>query len=174
VSKALFVIDMLRAFLEPGRPLFCGESARAIVPFVTAKVREFSEAGETIYFVCDSHDPDDAEFERFPPHAIRGTEEARLIEELEPFAEDGLFVYKRRFSAFFETPLDEMLAAGRPDLADVVGVCTNICVLYTVEELRNRDIPVRIHRGGVAGFDEKAHEWALSEMEKVLGAEIAD
>jgi len=170
--RALFVVDMLRAFLEPGRPLYCGDEARKIIPFVRRKVEEFKKAGEPVYFICDSHDEDDAEFKRFPKHAVKGTEEARLIPELEDLAEGAIFIYKRRYSAFYDTVLDDYFRANRPDVVEVVGVATNICVLYTVEELCNRDIPVRVFREGVASFDRGAHEWALAQMERVLGAEI--
>ena len=170
--RALFVIDMLRAFMEPGRPLYCGDDARRIIPFVRRKVEEFKKSGEPVYFICDSHDPDDLEFTRFPKHAVKGSEEARLIPELEELSEGAIFIYKRRYSAFYDTILDEYLSRNRPDVVEVVGVATNICVLYTVEELCNRDIPVRVFREGVASFDEEAHRWALNQMEKVLGAEI--
>jgi len=170
--RALFVVDMLRAFLEPRRPLYCGDEARKIIPFVRSKVEEFKKAGEPVYFICDSHDENDKEFERFPKHAVKGTEEARLIPELEDLSEGGVFIYKRRYSAFYDTVLDDYLRANRPDVVEVVGVCTNICVLYTVEELCNRDIRVRVFRQGVASFDKNAHEWALKQMEQVLGAEV--
>ncbi|HAG08307.1 MAG TPA: cysteine hydrolase, partial [Desulfotomaculum sp.] len=52
------------------------------------------------------------------------------------------------------------------------GVCTNICVLYTVEELCNRDYKVVVYRQGVASFDLQAHNWALVQMESVLGAKV--
>lgn len=168
----MFVIDMLRAFLEPGRPLYCGDQARRIVPFVCEKVEEFRRSGEPVYFICDSHDHNDAEFKRFPKHAVKGTEEARLIPELEPLSDGGIFIYKRRYSAFYDTVLDDYLKTNRPDVVEVVGVATNICVLYTVEELCNRDIPVRVLKNGVASFEPDAHNWALNQMEKVLGAEI--
>jgi len=41
-----------------------------------------------------------------------------------------------------------------------------------VESLRNRDYTVRVHKQGVASFDDEAHEFALKQMETVLGAEV--
>jgi len=172
MKKVLFVIDMIKAFLEEGRSLYCGEKARSLIPFIRKKIEEFNEKEEFVFFICDRHESDDEEFKRFPPHAVEGTEETELVDELKDSAKNPVYIYKRRYSAFYGTVLDEHLDAIRPDVVEVVGVCTNICVLYTVEELCNRDIKVRVYRDGVASFDEQAHEWALKQMKDVLGAEI--
>ncbi len=172
MSRALIVVDMLVGFLEEGRPLDCGDDARAIVPFVVDKVREFTARGDPVIFVADRHAPDDAEFDRFPPHCVAGTDEAEVIPELKPFVHEEYLVPKTRYSGFFGTRLAGLLEDAKPEAVEVVGVCTNICVLYTVEELRNRDYPTVVYRAGVASFDSDAHAFALSQMETVLGAEV--
>jgi nicotinate phosphoribosyltransferase len=79
---------------------------------------------------------------------------------------------KRRYSAFFETPLEERLAELKPEKLIVCGVCTDICVMHTVADSRNRDYEVEVPVDCVASFDEKAHRSALEHMEKVLGAKL--
>ncbi|MCX7702487.1 MAG: cysteine hydrolase [Planctomycetota bacterium] len=172
MKKVLFVVDMLKAFLKEGSALYCGEKSRSIIPFVRKKIEEFNSRDEFVFFICDRHKKNDKEFERFPAHSIEGTEEAELVDELKNSAKNCVYIYKRRYSGFYETVLDEHLKAIKPDLVEVVGVCTNICILYTVEELCNRDIKVRVFREGVASFDEDAHNWALKQMKTVLGAEV--
>ena len=172
MKRALIVVDMLVGFLEEGKPLYCGEDARAIIPFVKDKVDEFVTSGEPVIFVKDSHAPDDAEFKMFPPHCVVGTDETELVAELRPYESKATVVPKSRYSGFYNTSLATLLWELKPDLVEVVGVCTNICVLYTVEGLRNRDYRVVVHRDGVASFDESAHEFALAQMKDVLGAEI--
>jgi hypothetical protein len=49
---------------------------------------------------------------RMKPHAIRGTEGARVLDDLEPEPSDTILP-KRRFSAFFKTDLDQTCACGR-------------------------------------------------------------
>ncbi len=122
-------------------------------------------------FLADSHKPNDREFQMFPPHCVAGTWEARIIPELE--VKDSAIVRKRRYSCFYGTNLARRLGAIKPDLVEVVGVCTNICVLYTVADLRNRDYRVRVPARGVASFDRKAHLFALDQMRSVLGAEVS-
>jgi nicotinamidase/pyrazinamidase len=159
---------MLRDFLDPGGALDCGDAARAIIPFVRDRIAAFRAAGDTVVFACDAHEPDDPEFLRFPAHCVKGTRGADIVEGL--VAAGDPVIRKRRFSAFYGTDLEELLQLLAPEEVHVVGVCTNICVLYTVEELANRDFKTFVYRDGVAGFDALAHRLALGQMEGVLGA----
>lgn len=173
--NVLLVIDMLKDFIDPDGVLNCGKMGREIVPFVVQKVKEFMAKNEPVIFIMDAHDPEDLEFTRFPTHCVYGTPGAALIDELAELVMEYPFsikVHKTRFSGFFRTNLNQILTDLAPESVYVVGVCTNICVLYTVEELRNRDYRTIVYTQGVASFDQEAHRWALKQMESVLGAEM--
>jgi nicotinamidase-related amidase len=116
----------------------------------------------------------------FPPHCIVGTEEHDLVEELrglEPSA--AAVINKRRYSAFFDTGLDQVLKDLRPDEVHICGFCTDICVLHTTSDLRNRDYEVVVQAEGCQTFDgpghdhEEVNQWALSHIERILGARVA-
>ncbi len=172
-GKVLLVVDMLNDFIKEDGALYCGAGAAKIIDKVTDLVREFNSRGDNIVFIMDAHDPDDLEFNRFPKHCVKGTAGAELIRELAFASGPNTFkVFKNRYSGFYRTDLDKTLQRMQPDEVHVVGVCTNICVLYTVEELCNRDYKVVVYRDGVASFDEQAHQWALQQMETVLGATL--
>jgi nicotinate phosphoribosyltransferase len=170
MASAVLVIDMVRGFLEEGHPLYCGERARRIIPNVQGLLEQELAHGSVVFFLCDHHAPDDPEFKMFPPHCIEGTTEAELIPELTRY--QGEVIPKRRFSAFFDTPLEEKLSKLKPDKLIVCGVCTDICVLHTVSDARNRDYQVEVPVDCVASFNEKAHHSALEHMEKTLGAKL--
>jgi nicotinamidase/pyrazinamidase len=170
MSSVVLVLDMVRGFCEEGRNLYVGPSIREIVPRIRELLREEKARGSHIIFLCDNHDPDDLEFEMFPPHCVRGSEESEVISELHEFAEE--VIPKRRFSCFFETNLDRRLEELNPDKIIVVGVCTNICVLYTAADARNRDYAVEVPADCVATFDAEAHRFALQQLKTVLGAEV--
>jgi len=162
---------MLKDFMDSEGVLYCGEDSEKIIPFVKNKIQEFKDDNYPVIFIADSHKENDKEFEMFPKHCIKGSEGAKILEEL--LIEDALVVKKSRYSGFFNTKLEELICSyGKNVGVHVVGVCTNICVMYTVEELRNRDIKTYVYKDGVASFDLEAHEFALNQMESVLGAEI--
>ena len=168
MRKLVIVVDMLRGFLEPGYPLYCGDASRRIIPPVLELLGR-PETGPIVY-LADSHAPDDLEFRMFPPHCIRGSVESELIPELAPFP--GRVVPKTRYSGFYGTDLETVLLDAAPGLVTVVGVCTDICVMHTVADLRNRDYAVEVPEACVASFDQEAHLCALRHMEKILGAAI--
>ena len=172
MRRVLIVVDMLNGFCHPDGALYAGEKARAIIPFVGGKIKEYNKDGSEVIFLADSHHEGDPEFKRFPPHCLKGSWEAQLVDELKDKAGNEKIIEKTRFSGMYNTPLAAELKHAKPDLIEVVGVCTNICVLYTVESLRNRDYTVRVHKQGVASFDDEAHEFALKQMDTVLGAEV--
>ena len=172
MADAVIVVDMLRCFMEPGNPLYAGDKAREIIPNVQKLLERELARGSKIFFVCDNHDPDDLEFQMFPPHCVKDTAESEVIPELSSCP--GILIPKRRYSGFFDTDLEDRLAKIQPDEVIVAGVCTDICVMYTVGDLRNRDYPVVIYADCVASFDRQMHDFALKHMEKVLGAKVVD
>ena len=170
MPDAILVIDMVRGFLEEGYPLYCGEGARRIIPNVQRLLRAELARGSRLFFICDNHAPDDLEFVMFPRHCVAGTPEAEVIPELTQFP--GVVIPKRRYSAFFDTDLERRLKRLRPGKLIVCGVCTDICVLHTVADARNRDYPVEVPSDGVASFNVEGHRFALDHMQRVLRAKI--
>ena len=170
MAKVILVIDMLRGFLEEGYPLYCGAKARGIIPNIQKLLEHESRQGAKVFYLCDCHAPDDPEFKLFPPHCVEGTPEAELIPELSKY--QGEIIPKRHYSAFYDTPLEEKLKELNPETLVICGVCTDICVLHTVADARNRGYHVEVPINCVASSDEKAHTFALDHMEKVLGAKL--
>ena len=169
--EALLVIDMLNDFVQKDGALDCGDRAREIVPFVSGKIEEFHREKQLVVFICDSHRPDDPEFQLFPRHSVKGTEGARIIAAL-PVGQKDVIIEKTRYSAFYKTGLEKMLRKHRVDQVHVVGVCTSICIMDTVGDLRDRGYPVIVCRDGVADFDPEGHRFSLDRMEKIYGARV--
>ena len=172
MSNTVLVVDMVVGFMEPGHNLYCGDEAREIIPRVRELIERETADGGSVIFICDTHDPDDLEFQMFPVHCVRGTEEAEIISELREY--EGETIRKRRYSAFFETNLEARLADLNPDKVIVCGVCTDICVMHTAADARNRDYAVDVPTDCVASFDPDAHRYALDHMEKILGARLVE
>ena len=169
--KALFVIDMLNDFFHKNGSLYCGDSSKKIILFVKEKIDEFHKKKDLVVYICDSHQENDLEFKMFPKHCVAGTEGAQIINELSIEKKD-VILRKTRFSSFYNTNLDNVLKNYSVTEVYVVGVCTSICVMDTVGDLRNRDYKVIVYKDGVADFDGRAHQFSLERMKKTYGAEI--
>ena len=170
-NKALIVVDMLNDFIDEKGALFCGRSARGIVPSIRQKIENYRSRKLTVIFLQDAHDENDAEFEKFPRHCITGTWGSEVIPELAPGPAD-IVVTKKRYSGFYGTDLDKILADCKVNEVEVVGVCTSICVMDTVGGLANRDYSISVAADGVADFDQEFHEFALKRMGQLYGARI--
>ncbi|MFH1662781.1 MAG: isochorismatase family cysteine hydrolase [Chloroflexota bacterium] len=170
MSDVVLVIDMLRGFFEEGYPLYIGREARNIIPNIQGLLEQELARGSKIFFICDSHDPDDLEFKMFPPHCIAGTAETDVIPELAKYPSE--IIPKKRYSAFFNTKLEEKLEQLNPDKLVACGVLTDICVMHTIAGARNRDYAVEVPVDCVAALDEKTQQFALNHIEKVLGARL--
>lgn len=156
MKPAIIVVDMLRDSL-PHNGKGDGEGEKIIAP-----MREFlgqcRKASVPIIFAMDSFLPGDFIFKgRMKPHALRGTEGAEVIPELEPCERDYLLP-KRRFSAFFKTDLDQTLRTIGVDTVAVCGINTHFCVLATVFDAVCHDFYTIILDDLSASFKREIHE----------------
>jgi nicotinamidase/pyrazinamidase len=175
-SKVILVVDMLVGFCCEG------SLASARLDSITGRLRAHLEreaaAGAHLVFLADTHAPDDPEFAMFPAHCVEGSGEDEIVPELAPLAAAGTVVRKHTFSGFRGTQLDEVLEHLAPDVVEVVGVCTDICVLHTVYDLRVRGYEVVVRSDMVETYDAPGHDademgrFALSHIRDVLGATV--
>jgi len=170
--EALLVIDMLNDFVLPGAPLEVPD-ARAIIPVIRKQGETARRAGDPVVYVCDSHEPDDAEFRRFgwPAHAVRGTGGAEIVAELKPAAGD-IIVPKNTYSGFYGTTLDAALKRLGVDSVRLTGDVTHICILFTAADAVLRGYSVTVVENGVAGLAREDHDAALRIMKNVLGVKL--
>jgi nicotinamidase/pyrazinamidase len=170
MANAVLIIDMVRGFLEPGHSLYCGDQSRQLIPRVHELAERELRRGSKLLYLCDHHTPDDLEFKLFPPHCIIGTEETEVVEELRDLP--GEVIPKNRYSAFHNTTLDDHLMHIGPERLIMAGVCTDICVLYTAADARNRDFEVEVPADCVTSFDSNGHDFALDHMRRILGVQV--
>ncbi len=170
----LLVVDMQNDFVTRGGALYF-ESAEGVKPVVLDCVKSHIENNQHVILTQDWHNLDDVEFKLFVPHCIANTNGAELFGELKSIVRDYKYIHfirKRKFSAFYGTDLDKILKHLSPKKVEVCGVATNICVMYTVEELCNREYNVIVYENGVASYDNSLHKFAISQMKNVLGVEF--
>jgi nicotinamidase-related amidase len=174
--EAILVIDMLNGFCREGN------LASSRLDSITGRLREHLErdeaAGASLVFLADTHRVDDPEFAMFPPHCVEGSGEEEIVPELTELARRGTVVRKHTFSGFRGTGLDEVLGRIGPALVEVTGVCTDICVLHTVYDLRLRGYGVVVDRAFVETYDAPGHDadeinrFALAHIRDILGATV--
>ena len=171
MNKALIIVDMLNDFIRKDGSLYCGQTVEDIIPHIQEKLIENRKNNILIIYLQDCHDPNDLEFNRFPPHAVTNTYGSEIISELTPKKSD-IIVKKKRHSGFYETSLATILKENDISIVELVGVCTSICIMDTAGGLANRDIKVVISPSCVADFDQEMHRMSLNRMEAIYGCTV--
>ncbi len=165
-GTALLVIDMLNDFLMGP---FAAPQARRLIEPVRKAVDRARTAGIPVIFVCDAHSPDDDEFAVLAPHAIAGTDGAKIVEELAPQNGD-IIVEKTRYSGFFETELAARLQALGVSTIALCGCQTDCCVMHTAADGFFRGFRPVLLDDATAARTEEGHRNALASMKRLYGA----
>ncbi|MDQ3851786.1 MAG: cysteine hydrolase [Thermoproteota archaeon] len=170
---AILVIDMLNDFVY-GK-LKC-ERAIRIIPNIKHLLDDARQQGIPIFYCSDEHLPlDTPELKLWGPHAIKGTEGAKIIDELRPSDKDYI-IPKRTYSAFVGTDLDKLLKVaynGRgADALIITGLLTNICDMHAAYDAFVRGYDVIVAEDGVDAFTEEEHRYSLEYMKRIYGAKV--
>lgn len=180
-NPALVVIDMQNGFC--GAKGFMNQiglgyepSAAAIEP-IQRLLASAREARIPIFFTRYSLNDDFSDagllLEVFPAiqeaeGMVRGTWDADITDALTPQPGE-VVIDKTRYSAFYDTDLEEQLRELGVDTLIVCGVTTNICVESTVRDAFFRDIRVVVPSDGTAAVTPELHEGALADFEYGFG-----
>ncbi len=162
MKKLLAVIDMQNDFVSGS--LGTAE-AEAIVPAVLEKVKAASAAGDDLVFTRDTHQKNYLETKEghYLPvvHCVEGTKGWELIDELKPYAK--VVINKPTFGS---TDLVKFVEKGGYDEIELIGLCTDICVVSNALLLK-ANFPEKTYRvdpGCCAGVTPESHEAALTTM----------
>lgn len=182
-KNALIIVDYSVDFIADNGKLTCGEPGQAIEDYILSRIETYLDQQEDIFFTMDVHYENDQfhpETQLFPPHNIYGTNGRSLygkigaIYEKHKYNSQVHYLDKTRYDSFYGTPLDSLLRERDIKNVEIVGVCTDICVLHTAVSAYNLGYNITIPSKGVASFNQEGHVWALSHFQNSLGAKVED
>lgn len=176
--KILVVVDMQNDFIDGalGSP-----EAQAAVPYAVAKIKECAaDSRYVIFYTRDTHYEDymsTSEGRYLPvPHCILGTDGWQINADVMAASEGATFVDVQNKYTFGMQDIAALLES-IPDVCDVknyevesieiIGVCTDICVVSNALILKAvyPEIPITVYGDCCAGTSIDAHEAALKVMQ---------
>jgi len=135
---ALISIDVINGFCKSG-PLASERVGRIARPVAEVFERAYALSVRHFALTQDTHDPNTPEFQVYPPHCVRGTDESEAVDELKalPFFSDVAVFPKNSISSTIGTELGAWLKE-RPqvDRFVVVGDCSDLCTYQAAMALR--------------------------------------
>ena len=186
-------VDTQRDFMLPGGKLYV-PGAEKLIPNLNRLTDESRK--DRVFLVSDAciHTPDDPEFQRFPPHCVRGTPGAEIIPEtiarrflilpnrreatvpadLTPYQQ---VILEKQTLDVFDNPLTETVIERLKKFTDadaefmVFGVVTEYCVRCVGKGLLARGRRVTLVGDAIETLKAGDGHGALAEM-KSLGARM--
>ena len=166
MDKILIVVDMQKDFVDGalGTP-----EAVAIVPAVVQKISQFSGK---IYATLDTHPEnymETSEGKKLPvPHCIKGTSGWELDKDVASAlaGRDHTIVEKPTFGSLQLPELIMSDIKGEPEAIELLGLCTDICVVSNALILKAAfpDAEISVDASLCAGVTPESHNAALEVM----------
>ena len=162
-DKCLIVVDMVNGFVTEG--VLHDKKIGNTINRQIELIKDAKKEGKLIVFIKDTHTNDSVEFERFgnTKHCVRGDNEAELVDELKIYEEqEDTISIEKNSTSFMEAPYFRKLMEKQPNMNefDIVGCCTDICVvngaiaLANYLDQNNRKHIIRVHGDAIATYAE--------------------
>jgi len=182
-------VDAQADFMLPGGKLYV-PGAEKIIPNIQRLVSAATETGVFLVSSGDAHPDNDPEFQRFPPHCLRGSPGARIIPEgltKDPvtipndssrklpenlFRHPQVVLEKQTLDVFDNPHTSELVERLGAEAEYVVfGVVTEYCVKCAAKGLLKRGRKVSIVKDAIETLKPDEGRRALDELQ-ALGARL--
>lgn len=164
-ETVLIAIDIVNGFLKAGA--MADTSIAGIVPHIKEMMTACCELKIPILAFADGHNDNAVEFEAFPKHCVKGSDEANLIDELAEFTRyDAFSLFEKNSTNGYQEEAFSAYIADHPQLKNfiVVGDCTDICILQFCQTLkadfnrRNKQCTVILPLTAVETYNAEGHD----------------
>ena len=166
MKKALLIIDLLNDFFKEG---LLAEHRQKLATAVNELVDAAREENIPIIWVRQEYKADLSDAPLYnrknnKPITIVETEGCQLLPELHCEESDHEIV-KKRYSAFFNTELDDLLGRLNVNTVIITGINTMTCVRTTSIDAYQRDYEVILALDGVDAYDVEQHENSIKYLQ---------
>jgi nicotinamidase-related amidase len=165
-KSAVVVVDLANDFVYPGGVIADAggpeyqQRAQAIIPGLARLLNAARTAGVTVVYATDAHTAEDVELRKWPPHSMKGTHEAEIVEEVAPQPGD-LVIEKRTYSPFVDTDIDAQLRDRGIERLYVTGLHTDCCARHTSGDAFQRGYDLVWVTDALQAFTDEQHAQGL-------------
>ncbi|MCL2599539.1 MAG: cysteine hydrolase [Firmicutes bacterium] len=166
MKKLLIVIDMQNDFVHG---VLGTKEARAIVPTVCKKVKEYQQKGDLVLMTKDTHDHNFAntqESKGLPEHCKIGTPGHDIIVELAGV--DCMMSNKCSFTSIeFAQEIMMLVKKESVQQIELCGLCTDVCVVSNALVIKAAlpEMKVVVDQNACAGVTPQKHQAALDVLQ---------
>ena len=171
--KVLVVVDMQNDFVYGALK---NEMAEKIIPTVKLKIAQAYVEDKQVFFTRDTHGDlymQSEEGKNLPvPHCILDTEGWEIVDELKDLAIVNKHNVINKYT-FGSVRLGEILKdianTEQIEEIEVIGICTDICVLSNVALIKAflPNVPIYVDAACCAGVTVESHDTAINAMKAI-------
>lgn len=165
-TSALVIIDLARDFVYPGGTIADAGGpeyqarAQEIIPRLAQLADAARRSGVTVVYATDAHTGSDSELNKWPPHAMKGTEWAEIVEPLAPQGGD-VVLEKTTYSPFVSTDIRQELRRRGITRLYMAGLHTDCCVRHTSGDAFQNGLDLVWVTDAMQAFSDEAHAAGL-------------
>lgn len=152
------------SYFDPQGSVYMGDKIEALKIRLNDYLASYQ--GKKVFF-REKHGESDTFFSCDKTHSVVNSYDFNVFESFRKYAD--IFYDKNCYSGFHNTGFEILVKKERVSSAVIIGVETHTSVLFTAEELRNRNIEVSIIEPLLASRDDFMHASAITLMVNFLG-----
>jgi nicotinamidase-related amidase len=160
--SAVLVIDLANDFVYPSGTIAAAggadyqRRAQSIIPGLKRLLDSAREAGVQVIYATDAHQDGDSEHFKWPPHSMKGTHNAQIVDDLRPQPGD-IVLEKATYSPFESTNLEERLRRAGISRLYITGLHTDCCARHTSGDAFQKGFDLVWVTDALQAFTDEAH-----------------
>lgn len=170
-AVVLLLIDVINHFEYPeGQKMLI--QALPIAPRIARLKARARAAGVPVIYVNDNFGQWRSDLAKLLTYCLRPQALGRqFVEQVRP-GKDDYFVLKPRHSAFYQTPLEILLAYLGASSLVLCGLATNSCIVCTAHDVKMRNFGLFVPSDCSASLTAREHKQAIAHMQTMTDAAI--
>jgi nicotinamidase-related amidase len=170
-AAVLLLIDVINHFEYPDAQKMLVQ-AMPIAPRIAHLKARARAAGIPVIYVNDNFGQWRSDLATLLTHCLRPQAAGRhFVEQIRP-DKDDYFVLKPRHSAFYQTPLEVLLAYLGASSLILCGLATNSCIVCTAYDAKMRNFDLVVPSDCSASLTAREHRQAIAHMQTMTDAAI--
>jgi len=169
-KNVVIACGMQKAYFSKKGRKYLGENVDTLNVRIQDYLQGLNKGYTEIFLVREVHQTNDTFYSGTSSYALVGTDDIEIPEVFKPYAK--VIINSSRPSAFYRTPLESELHKVKPDNVYLIGLETHTNILFTAEELRNREYNVTVYEQLVMSEDDYLNDLGINILSNVLSVRV--
>lgn len=169
-SNIVLAFGLQKTYLHRDGSVSLGDNEEVYKYRLKDYLSSLNQEANKLYLIREIHAPSDQFFCRDRTHSLVGSRDIEIPEIFKQYFK--IIINTTRYNALYKTPLESEIYKIDPEKIILIGFETHTNVLFTAEELRNRNYNVSVIEPLVMSRDITLHTTAISLMSDALSVSI--